>query len=138
MIDLRWADIGRRDLTVQAGKGGKKRTVPLSRTLRLELEQARAHAPRGYPRKIDGADTWGYVLPWNTRGKIEYRMERLCARAGVPYRAVHALRHSFGTLFYQQADLQTAQRILGHSSISTTTVYTHWSDRKGRTAIERW
>jgi len=138
MCDLTWADIGRRALTVQSGKGGKKRTVPLSRTLRAELDALHARTPSGYPRRVDGTTQYDWVLPWESRGQIEYRVKRLCARAGVTYRAVHALRHSFATLLYEQSDLQTAQRTLGHSDISTTTVYVAYSDKKGRMAIEKW
>jgi len=137
MIDLRYEDIGRRDLVVRSGKGGRRRTVPLSPTLRQELDRQKARTPRGYPRKVEGETRYSWVLPWETRGKIEYRIKRLCQKAGVTYRAVHALRHSFATWLTEQSDLQTTQNILGHSSITTTTVYAHWSDKKGRRAIER-
>ncbi len=145
MCALRWDDVTlprdpraaqRGQIVVQYGKGGKRRTVPLSPILLRELASAKANTPRGYPRKVEGATAYGWVLPWETRGKIEYRIRRLCETAGVTYRAVHSLRHSFATWLTGESDLQTAQNMLGHSSITTTTLYLKWSDKKGRTAIE--
>ena len=137
MSDLRYEDIGRRDLVVRSGKGGRRRTVPLSPTLRQELDRQKARTPRGYPRLVEGETRYGWVLPWETRGKIEYRIKRLCQETGVPYKAVHALRHSFATWITGETDLQTAQNMLGHSSITPPTVDAPWSDTKGRRALAR-
>jgi len=131
-LALRRADVSpaRRELVVQAGKGRRRRTVPLSASLVTALQAAQAR---------DDADPL-YVLPYRSAFPARQRLKRLARAAGVPYRGVHAFRHACGTRLVKQmnGDLEAAARLLGHSSIETTRVYVKWSDDRLRETVGAW
>jgi len=127
-VDLRWADLslGRRDLVVRHGKGGKARTVAMSASLKQAL--------LALPQRSDG-----YVLPYRMPVSAWRHMQTLCEAANVAAKGVHALRHSAGTRLYAETqDLETTARHLGHTTLETTRVYAKWSDRRLRETIGRW
>lgn len=109
------------------GKGSKTRILPIGEpaqaALRRYLERARPalSSERGEP-----------ALFISRRGRrlspsdIRRRLERWVREAAVAGKvSPHALRHSFAThLLEGGADLRSIQELLGHSSVSTTQVYT--------------
>jgi integrase/recombinase XerC len=128
-LALRWEDVSLagRELVVQRGKGGKKRIVPLSRSLAGAL----AALQRGAS---------GYVLSVRTGEAARYRLRRLTRRHGLPYRGIHALRHACGTRLVREngGDLETAAKLLGRGSIETTRAYVEWADEGLRRAVDGW
>jgi len=122
-VGLDLADVDfEQELVRVRGKGGKERVVPLG-------EEA-AHVVARYlrdarPELARGAND---ALFLSARGR---RLDTSTLRRLLPH--PHRLRHSFAThLLEGGADLRTIQELLGHSSLSTTQVYSHVDARRLR------
>jgi site-specific recombinase XerD len=120
------------------GKGARDRVAYVSDVeLRADLEKlVRWHQANG------GA---GGNLFLNRRGlsmkpqSVRSELRRYSTRAGTARRITpHMLRHTAATLLIERGvDIRFVQRLLGHSSIATTEIYTHVSDEALRTTLER-
>ncbi len=66
------------------------------------------------------------------------RLKRLSKELGIePPLTPHRFRHTAATTLIEEGvDIRFVQRLLGHSSIATTEIYTHVTDRSLRAAIE--
>ena len=70
---------------------------------------------------------------------IRTKLRRATHNAGIMRRITpHMLRHTAATLLIESGvDIRIVQRLLGHSSIATTEIYTHVSDDTLRIALEK-
>lgn len=70
---------------------------------------------------------------------IRTKLHKVARQAGLTRRVTpHMLRHTAATLLIETGvDIRIVQRLLGHSSIATTEIYTHVSDEALRLTLER-
>jgi integrase/recombinase XerC len=125
-LDLADVDFDREQLHLR-GKGGKERIVPLGEEaghlLARYLHEAR-------PQLLRGAQNAVFV---SARGK---RLDTSTLRRVFAH--PHRLRHAFAThLLEGGADLRTIQELLGHSSLSTTQLYSHVDGKRLRRVYDR-
>lgn len=115
---------GEGDVLVVTGKGNKTRMVPVLQNVLALVQDYVAMCP--YPLPAEGPIFVGARGGPLSPRIIQLAMERLRGALGLPDSATpHALRHSFAThLLSRGGDLRAIQELLGHSSLSTTQIYT--------------
>lgn len=115
---------GKGDVITVTGKGNKTRMVPVLQNV-LSLVQDYITACPHTIAPEDPVFVGARGGPLSPR-IIQLTMERLRGALGLPDSATpHALRHSFAThLLTRGGDLRAIQELLGHSSLSTTQIYT--------------
>jgi len=116
------------------GKGGKIRVVFLSDTAKealIKYLEKRTDVSDALFVRTD-IDPKKNELGNLTPRSIQRIVKKYAKIAGITKRVTpHTLRHSFATdLLYQGADIRSVQEMLGHSSISTTQVYTHITNKR--------
>ncbi len=122
------------------GKGGKTRLVPVGEHALAALER---YLARGRPHLAAGGSDALLVSKSGHRlstSDVRRRLRLWARRSGaaLPETHPHALRHSFAThLLEGGADLRSIQELLGHSTISTTQVYTRVESARLRSAYAR-
>jgi site-specific recombinase XerD len=126
-VELDLADVDFDGETVRVlGKGGKERVVPLG-------EEAAYWLGRWLEVRPELAAGAQDALFISARGR---RLDTSTLRRLLPH--PHRFRHAFAThLMEGGADLRTIQELLGHSSLSTTQVYSHVDGRRLRRVYDR-
>jgi site-specific recombinase XerD len=120
------------------GKGSRDRIVYVTDSeLQQDLRQiARDRRKCGHAIGAFFVNSRGATLrPQSIRSKLQ----QCCAEIGLARRITpHMLRHTAATLLIETGvDIRFVQRLLGHSSIATTEIYTHVSNEALRTTLEK-
>jgi integrase len=115
------------------GKRDKARVAPMTRKLIRYLRWYRKHGGNG-DKLVFPSDKTGDVMVG-----IYKAIDRAKKAAKIEKRIYpHLLRHCFGTHFIDGGgDIAALQPLLGHESISTTSIYTHLSMEYNRKAVDR-
>ncbi|HCV76211.1 site-specific tyrosine recombinase XerD [Pseudomonas oryzihabitans] len=129
LISLTLDEINLREGSLRVfGKGSKERLIPLGEEaiawLESYLKTARPLLLGGQPGDILFPSQRGTPM---TRQTFWHRIKLHAQVAGIRTSlSPHTLRHAFAThLLNHGADLRTVQMLLGHTSLSTTQIYTH-------------
>jgi integrase/recombinase XerD len=129
LVELKVFHLGLRDRIVRVtGKGDKERLVPYGEEaahwLQRYMSEARSEILGPRPSDILFVTKRGTGM---TRTMFWMVIQKYATLAGIAiHLSPHTLRHAFAThLLNHGADLRAVQMLLGHSDISTTTIYTH-------------
>jgi site-specific recombinase XerD len=120
------------------GKGSRDRIAYIADpTFRAELRQLAQQR-----RRVAGPAASLFVNRHGAKMRpqsIRLKLHRLARESGLARRITpHMLRHTAATLLIETGvDIRIVQRLLGHSSIATTEIYTHVSDEALRATLER-
>jgi len=135
---LKWRDI---DLTtgklmVRQGKGSKDRTLWVAEA---DIDRLRSWRERQAAQcgQCEHVFTTLQGQPLGHR-YVQRMVKRYAAKAGIDKNiSPHTLRHSFATDLYRETSkIRLVQKILGHSDLSTTMIYTHIFDEEVEPALK--
>ncbi len=139
LCSLKPSDIDLENNTVLIyGKGAKERIIQLGNR---EVISALESYQEAFQQDIDAC---GYFFVNRLQHKlsdqsVRFMIDHYAKLAGITQHLTpHMFRHSFATLLLEQdVDIRYIQRMLGHSSISTTEIYTHVSSAKQKDILVR-
>ncbi|MEK3798624.1 site-specific tyrosine recombinase/integron integrase [Peribacillus sp. FSL H8-0477] len=118
------------------GKGGKNRTIPLNKQLKEHLKKyLELHRPY-----TDSLFFFALQKTGTVSGQyINRKLKEACEKSGIKKHVTsHILRHSFASyLVKKDTHVAVIQRLLGHSSLKTTSIYLHVNQDDLQAAVDQ-
>ncbi|MFV0340132.1 MAG: site-specific tyrosine recombinase/integron integrase [Parachlamydiaceae bacterium] len=132
-LELTEIDFSSHLIKVQ-GKGKKERIVPITQNAALWLQNYIQHPERN-PSPALFLNRFGNQL---TPRSIDRMFHNYLMQSGLSAKITpHTIRHTIATHWLENSmDLKTIQEILGHASLSTTTIYTQVSTKLKKSAYD--
>jgi site-specific recombinase XerD len=125
----------RGDILTVIGKGDKEREIPLDESCVKALNDYLDYRPTMNPKD----DKALFISEHGTRisnETIQKTIKKYLKHINRSDLSTHKLRHSAGSLLYiSTGDIRAVQEILGHSSISSTQIYTHINAEEKRKTV---
>ena len=120
------------------GKGNKERLIPfgseLQKALRLYTERRDAETPSDSQAFFVG-DDGQRMTSQQVRQIVQHHLSRVTT---MKKRSPHVLRHTFATaMLNNEAGIESVKKLLGHSKLSTTEIYTHTTFEQLRRAYAK-
>jgi len=157
VTSLQWENVwlnlngsGEIEITAAHTKTGYARILPLTKTLRITLQELKEEAWDRVKKanvgntiyEISGALSAQYVIGKKngkalTRRWFQLTINRTAKEVLGRQITPHTLRHSFATRLLQNTNIRVVQDALGHRSIRSTQIYTHPTLQDLKEAIER-
>ena len=136
-LDNASVDFAAQQLKVR-GKGNKERLIPfgseLQKALRLYIERRDAETPSDSQAFFVG-DDGQRMTSQQVRQIVQHHLSRVTT---MKKRSPHVLRHTFATaMLNNEAGIESVKKLLGHSKLSTTEIYTHTTFEQLRRAYAK-
>ncbi|MBR3010800.1 MAG: tyrosine recombinase XerC [Prevotella sp.] len=136
-LDNASVDFAAQQLKVR-GKGNKERLIPfgseLQKALRLYTERRDAETPSDSQAFFVG-DDGQRMTSQQVRQIVQHHLSRVTT---MKKRSPHVLRHTFATaMLNNEAGIESVKKLLGHSKLSTTEIYTHTTFEQLRRAYAK-
>jgi len=134
-------DSARLLIHIRCGKGGKDRYVPLPQRTLEQLRQywiTHRHPVLIFPAPGRGGTGLATATAPMPRSSVQGAFREALQDSGLhKHASVHTLRHSWATHVLEAGvNLRLIQAYLGHSSPTTTSLYTHLTARAEQLALE--
>lgn len=138
LVALNRQDFDPEGLTVKLkGKGRKERIVPITKNAARWISAYLNHDERHYENEEHAAEVDPNAIFLNKHGtrltsrSVDRKFDLYLTRSGLAGKVTpHTIRHTIATHWLENGmDLKTIQVLLGHSALSTTTIYTQVSNK---------